>query len=344
MSTKRTTNKKFDLAAAKEDAKKATAAMHQRLANVIATDEDWKAHLRFISRLRGYSFGNANMLWAQWEQRKDIRMMCRAIEAGIFGAPLSPMLPDDISFCAGGSEWKKMNGQINKGEKALSVIAPYTITDREKEPDPVTGKHPTKVIGFILKNRTFSINQISGVEVPADDLCTLLEGQGPEGVWEALLPLVDALGYTLEVGPMTGSEANGDVTWLLKRIRVKETNDHAQRVKTLIHEIAHILLHEPEILPEHMPRKIKEIEAESTAFTVLDLLGFDSGDYSLGYVASWSKGNGALVASTLERVAQAASRIVAFLETGDLPNAKGTTKVEFPEAEADTQDEGVLVA
>ena len=53
--------------------------------------------------------------------------------------------------------------------------------------------------------------------------------------------------------------------------------------------------------------------------------------------------DGKLVASTLERVAMTASRILGFIETGSLPAAKGTTKVEFPEG-LTTEEEGVLAA
>lgn len=330
--------KPFDLTEAKTEAKTAVANMHARLADKLATDEDWKAHLRFMSGFRGYSFNNVLLLWAQWEQRKMWREQIRCMEAALFGGPVSPSLPDSIDQVGAASLWKGKGGFINKGEKGLSVLAPYTIPDRDKDPDPVTGKLPTKCIGFILKSRTFSIHQINGVEAPASP-CALLEGEGPEGVWEALVPLAEADGWKVSVEPVDGT-ANGFCSFDRKQIVIESRNTPAQQVKTLAHEIGHKLLHGPTNQPEGMPTEIIEIEAESVAFTVLDMLGFDSSDYSLGYVAGWSKGNGTLVASTLERVALTASRIIGFLETGELPPSKSTTKFDFTPAE----DKGDLAA
>lgn len=51
----------------------------------------------------------------------------------------------------------------------------------------------------------------------------------------------------------------------------------AQAVKTLIHELAHALLHGDE-LPRS--KEVAEVEVESVACIVCDGLGVDSGDYS----------------------------------------------------------------
>ncbi|WP_316497670.1 hypothetical protein [Intestinibacter bartlettii] len=57
--------------------------------------------------------------------------------------------------------------------------------------------------------------------------------------------------------------------------------------KTLIHEKAHSMLHNKD--QNKYTREEAEIQAESTAFVVCNCLGFDTSEYSFGYIASWSE-------------------------------------------------------
>ena len=57
-----------------------------------------------------------------------------------------------------------------------------------------------------------------------------------------------------------------------------------QSFKTLVHEVAHHLLHTRED-----ERHTAELEAEATAFLVCDALGVDTGSYSFAYLAHWQK-------------------------------------------------------
>ena len=65
-----------------------------------------------------------------------------------------------------------------------------------------------------------------------------------------------------------------------------------QTIKTLVHEIAHAKLHNPDFLSEEQKkaRREKEVEAESVAYVVCQHFGIDTSDYSFGYVAGWSRG------------------------------------------------------
>jgi antirestriction protein ArdC len=56
-------------------------------------------------------------------------------------------------------------------------------------------------------------------------------------------------------------------------------------VEALAHEIAHALLHE-----NFDNRALAELEAESTAYIVCQVLGIESRDDSFGYVATWAGG------------------------------------------------------
>ena len=70
-----------------------------------------------------------------------------------------------------------------------------------------------------------------------------------------------------------------------------------QTAKTLIHEVAHSLLHDKDNVrierddgDDKKTRSSKEVEAESVAYTVCSHFGIDTSDYSFAYVAGWSSG------------------------------------------------------
>jgi hypothetical protein len=320
MSTKQTFAEK------KEAATKAVEDMHAALAGGLDTDADWAQYLRFVGRLHSYSIQNTMLMWAQWEQRRQWRRILRGIQAAFFGAPIFDEMPP-MTHCAAFSKWEGMGGQVIKDEKALHVLAPVIVKDKENL--NAKGQPRDKCIGFVLKNRTFEISQFAGIEAPPEPVQLLL-GEGPEGLWDHLVALAEHLGFTVEIGD--SGDANGFCNYSTKQIVVSSRNEGLQQTKTLIHEIGHAMLHGPDDRPKFMPQAIAEVEAESVAYTVANLAGFDSSDYSFGYVGTWSRGDGALIAATLERVANCAARIAEFVESGTLPDAKrAASKFEFEE-------------
>jgi len=92
---------------------------------------------------------------------------------------------------------------------------------------------------------------------------------------------------------------------------VRADMDDAAMVKTLIHEAAHVLLHQN--LPgRDLPRPLKEVEAESVAYVVASVHGMPSDDYSFPYVAGWAgEESDKAIRETQARVNSAARAIIA---------------------------------
>ena len=203
---------------------------------------------------------------------------------------------------AGFNAWRKLNRFVRKGEKAIWVLAPMIYKNAED------GETDRVIRGFKFVP-VFDIAQTDGEELPS--ICNRLDGDDPKGLYAQLLIVARSIGFTVEDHEFNGS-ANGDCCHADRRIRVETTNTPAQRVKTLAHELAHALLHE-----SHDNRALAELEAESTAFVVCQVLGIDSGDYSFGYVATWA-GNGdqaiAGIKASCERIQKSAAAILQALE------------------------------
>jgi hypothetical protein len=107
---------------------------------------------------------------------------------------------------------------------------------------------------------------------------------------------------------------------------VRADMDDAAMVKTLIHEAAHVLLHESPP-GRYLPRPTKEVEAESVAYVVAAVHGMPTDGYSFPYVAAWA-GEDAdkAIRETQARVARAAKAIIAVSPAdhdsgGKLPGA-----------------------
>jgi hypothetical protein len=277
---------------AKAEAAEALELLHAKIATI--TDSDaWREHLAVQAKFHNYSPLNTMWMWCQWEVRREN----------------DPSLPE-FSQPAAFSAWKDLGRFVRKGEKALSVLAPIIITDREDIGED--GKPRKKCVGFRLKRRTFDVSQTDGADLPENPaMPTVLTGDADPATWAALMAHAESIGCTVEITDAC-QPANGDYNRGTNLIRVAASLDSAHQAKTLMHEIAHATLHSGE---SDLSRAEKEVEAESTAFVLATLLGFDTADYSVGYVATWAsrEDRGEVLRRTTERVIKAARAIAEAL-------------------------------
>ena len=83
-----------------------------------------------------------------------------------------------------------------------------------------------------------------------------------------------------------------------------------ENLSTLIHEIAHSILHED----EYNSRNQAEVEAESVAFVVSTFLGLDTSDYSFPYIVGWEKNDVSLLRQSLQRIKTTSNSLITQLE------------------------------
>lgn len=213
----------------------------------------------------------------------------------------------DATLVAGYTAWQKQFGrQVQKGEKAIRIIAPTPYKDKvEMEKiDPATQKpvldkdgNSVLEIQEVLRPAfkvvsVFDISQTEGRELPTIGVDELT---GDVAQYEMFF---EALKRTCPV-PMEfeqiESGAKGCYHQLERRIALQAGMSQLQTIKTAIHEMAHQKLHaiDPKGNISEMPeqsRNSKEVEAESVAFTVCQHFEIDTSDYSFAYIAGWSHG------------------------------------------------------
>ena len=182
----------------------------------------------------------------------------------------------------------------------------------------------SRVVGF-RDVAVFDISQTDGAPFPLPPAPVLLEGQAPDGLWDALAAQVDAAGYQLE--RVDSAEkiggANGRTNYAARTVTVRSDVSDAQAVKTLAHELAHVKLHDPsspDVAGSGPCRGAAEVEAESVAYLVAAAHGMDTANYSFTYVATWaSHAAPDVMLSTASRVRNTAADILHTITTPDLP-------------------------
>jgi hypothetical protein len=156
----------------------------------------------------------------------------------------------------------------------------------------------------------FDVTQTEGKELPV-----LTEVQGEVmGYRERLFKFVEAQGvelnYSERIGPAKGLSHGGKITLLLGM-------QPAEEFSTLVHEIAHEMLHKGD-RRTLTTKQVRETEAEAVAFVVCQAVGLQTGTTSQDYIQIWH-GDANLLRESLEAVQQTAAVILGGLAQGLAP-------------------------
>ena len=245
--------------------------------SALLSSGEWKAALEAQRRFHHYSFRNALLIFAQ----------CPA-----------------ATRVAGYAVWKSLGRQVKKGEKGLCILAPLIRHD----------KAGNKSVYGVRNAYVFDLSQTEGDDLPATPDYPQLEGEFPQlNVFQGRLEAwLKGQNIALERVPLpTG--VNGTYHSREHRIILSSTLSPNGAFKTLIHEIAHALLHR-----DATERTQAELEAESCAYLVCAELGLDTGSYSFAYLADWTP-DVQKVLEAGQKATLAAKQILAVLAppTGD---------------------------
>jgi hypothetical protein len=196
---------------------------------------------------------------------------------------------------------------VKKGEKGIRILAPIIGIKRkpkEEAEKDITKQNRPVLVGF-RSAYVFDVSQTDGAELPAmreiggdvgenrDRLLAFIERQGIELV------------FTERIAPALGMSYGG-------RIAVLPGQAKAEEFSTLVHELAHEMLHKAERRTA-MTKVVRETEAEAIAFVVGKAVGLETGTASADYIHLYH-GNASLLAESLEVIQQTSVVILAALE------------------------------
>ena len=265
-------------------------ALHQKLTDAVGalvTGDDWRRALEFAARFRSRSFNNTLLIFSQHNA---------AYQEGRVPGPVP-------TYVAGFKQWLSLNRHVMKGQGGYAILAPVTARFASTTPENPDswrrlgrGEKPqwgesvrSRMIG-LKPAHVWDISQTDGEPVPEPPRPQLLEGEAPEGLWDGLADQIVARGFELRLVSNARSigGANGLTDYLTHEVSVRMDMDDAAQVKTLAHELGHVMLHGPDNIDAAMHRGIAEVEAESIALMVGAAHGLDTTTYTVPYVSTWA--------------------------------------------------------
>lgn len=238
----------------------------------------------------------------------------------------------DATLVAGYTSWQKNFGrQVNKGEKAIRILAPapYKKKTEVDKIDPVTGVILTNPDGSFIKETkeivvpafkvvsVFDVSQTDGRELPSLGVNELTGDVAQYDRFFEALKLSCPVPIAFEE---IATGAKGYFHTVENRIAIQQDMSQVQTIKTAIHEMAHQKLHsiDPQESASEEPkltRNSKEVEAESVAYTVCQHYGIETSDYSFAYIAGWSKGKDTPeLKASLNRIRVAANEMITEID------------------------------
>lgn len=308
---------------------KIKADFDERLAKIASDPRQWVTFIEQVAVFGArYSLSNQLLLLMQAEER---------------GVTPQFFLPYGNRKRRTG--WYRHNRYVLAGETGFKVWAAikrrpteeqaqeWEAAGRKVRRDP-DGRPAIQVVGFRLES-TFDLSQTDGepFEAPtvqrlrrqrmsAAGAPQLLAGDDPTDAFDDTVKLIKDAGYSFELaapgsrylGAANGVTVGGDVML----VKVRNDVGTAQRLKTTVHELAHIRCEHltGARVGEDLHRGRRETEAESVAHIVCAALGLDTAAYSDAYVMGWADGDLDLVKQCAQTVLQVAKQILADLTPG----------------------------
>ena len=291
----------------REKLKEITDSIEQGIKELFQSDK-YAEYLRTMSKFHSYSVRNTILIHMQ---------------------------RPDATAVAGFNAWKnKFQRHVKKGEKGITILAPTPFKKKieEKKLDPVTQAPVVDANGNVIMEekeieipmfrpvKVFDVSQTEGKPLP--QLASPLTGdvQNYEIFMEALRRTspVPISFKTLE------QSMDGFFSVDNQSITLREGMSEVQTICAAVHEITHSLLHNREkerlsaaagtdqaekVKPKD--RNTQEVEAESVSYAVCQYYGIETGENSLGYIATWSRDRSLPeLKASLETIGKTANQLI----------------------------------
>ena len=270
----------------------------------IFTSERYTEYLDTMSKFHNYSFNNTLLITMQ---------------------------KPDATLVAGYQAWqKKFNRHVKRGEKGIQIIAPTPVKEKQEiekiDPDtqePIIGEDgqpETEIVEMVIPRfrvaTVFDVSQTEGEPIAELDVPELTGSvQFYDIFMEALQDISPVPVRFMEID----GEAKGYYHQTEKYIAIKTGMSNLQSMKTGVHEVAHAILHDNDVMDADgiiKGKTAKEVEAESIAYIVCSHFGLDTSEYSFTYIASWCESqNMKTLKASMDTIRKTSAGIIENIET-----------------------------
>lgn len=196
------------------------------------------------------------------------------------------------TFVGGFKQWLALGYCVKKGERAIRIMAPMTVKERDRHTGEETGETITlfKSIAVFFQEQVAPLP--SGEPVALEPPREPLTGDSHAHLLSPLQAFCESLGYSVSFEAIDGP-AGGWCDRRARRIVVDAQTPPNGQLRTLVHETAHAL----GVDYERYSREQSEVLADTITFVTCSSVGLAVDGESIAYVAGWGE-NGALEAVT----------------------------------------------
>ena len=265
--------------------------------------EGLTAYLTAMGRFHNYSFGNILEIARQ---------------------------KPDATRVAGMYAWNQLGRKVMKGQKGHSHSCPddrlpQEERHRSRAQQRLGSRQHTRSGGIpqCVRLRCFSDQ---GAELPQFTERTTGEvGESRERLIDFITREGIELEFKASIAPALGMSYGG-------RIAIVPGQAPAEEFSTLVHELAHEMLHKAERRTA-TTKTVRETEAEAIAFVVSQTIGLNSGRASADYIHLYH-GNAALLAESLEVIQKTSALILSAIGSDQV----AAEQIEAPTEQAASND------
>jgi antirestriction protein ArdC len=235
------------------------------------------------------------------------------------------------SRVAGFHTWKDLGRHVVKGAKGIAILAPVVVKLKGKKggAQAAEGSETTEEKSSLFFRTVFVFDyaDTEGADLGGFSLPPVDEDYG-------MFPFVQAAVESLGIKVALESISNPLLSGFSEggRITIKETLPADEMTSVLIHEAAHSLLHwgDQKEIGDALGRNLREVEAESSAYAVMQYLGIES--TATQYLSLYGA-NGKVIKASLGRIRNAVSRLIAAIEGQRVAQRAGLQTDQVAEGE-----------
>lgn len=216
------------------------------------------------------------------------------------------------TYVAGFRAFLALNRCVRKGEKAIKILAPVAVKQRDE-----SGEETGEKRIFFRTVPVFDVSMtepLPGVEpVPLTPPAQPIDGDSHAHLIAPLQERAGELGYRVDLRDLPDHGPGGWCDAKRKQI-VIATGLANRQVRTLVHELAHAL----GVGYEQYGREKAEVLVDCVTYIVCSSVGLDVGGESIPYIAGWGE-DGALAAiqEYAETIDAIARRIEDAVDAGE---------------------------
>lgn len=254
----------------------------------LTDSEKFKSYLDTVAKFHRYSQRNIDLIYSQNPSASQV---------------------------AGFKKWQNdFKRSVNKGEKGIRIAAPIIKKLTPEDQKRLDTTEEKAIVGYRYIP-VFDVSQTSGEPVlSAKDFVkeNLADHQNVTSLYNAFKDYLNQQ-TDLKVSEVPLETLNGAKGYFQPNTNEivigGDEPDNALKLKTLYHEYAHSQLHGLKSAFKDRPRAYQETQAEAVAYVAMQNIGVDTGNYSLGYVATWAKDK-AVIHSALSEIQQVSNKVI----------------------------------